>query len=1362
MTLKIKIGKKSFVKLGMYGLAALTLLIASYFLIFYVFPAFALFDQTLTSTSVSVSKSFLGQDTNFNNVWFKNGTAAWVNFTISLNASANITAINITIPGSGNTANFTVENATAGFTPVINASETWVIDYPENYSTDTRAKVVRFNVTDWGRGLKYPNSTKISLYVTPILTSNADLDKNTWSVAIWNASVDGGGATISNSTSLNTWIDSRRPVLINTTPLNATSIKGTATQSFQVYASDYNLNTSNTSLYWRLCANYPTGCGDSYRVALTCLDWGADNDNRTYICSNTVDLSMAQPGRTIAYYFEASDNTTNLGVNGTTSDSLQTIIDQASPLWSANDTSPDSGAEYSSGKDYSFEIAWTDALSSVGGVIFEHNFTTGTLVNKTVSKSGNAYYVNFTGSEFKKAGNYTFRWYANDSVLPEADANWNTSDSWAFNLAKNTTNPLAIYMNGTADSNLTVRYPALVNATVNASYASSGTPSIFRNGTDVTAEVETNVKLPFGDYLYLFNISGNVNYSSNATGATYYAFVERGDTTINLYLNDTLNTDLTIAKGKTVNITLSSTNAEGTLFLYVNGTLHNQTTGVSTVENLTALTGVPGTTWNVTGYSSQSQNYSAAAQIEHYIIVESTPPHYIDNNTFNKSIGSYFGKYEGPLIINAQWKDGFELQNYWLSVQNGTSCGTGNWCNDTASTFDTAANLTNVTINPSTINIANGNVILNASIYANDTSGNVNHTDIYYWIIDGAAPVMRNITPINSAYINGSSNQLFQVYVSDYTLNMSNASLYWKSCAPYPTVCGGWSSRVALTCYKYDSTGNAAPNFICNSTVNLGGQNIGDTIAYYFEASDNSTIYGNNATSSSPNLAYIDDRVAPSYKNNATNTTVIGKFDAVYISANWTDATLDSWTVETDEGGVGQNFKNKTPSAFNSGTWSNYTWSNSTVAVGTTVRLRIYANDTTGKENVTTNMTFQIENTVPWAAVTDTNTTNASTIAKGAILNISANWTDNLGFISGPYTGYWWVQTNSSTDGSTYALANTSAAPFTANNQTNVSYNINTVTYARGSTVTARIFANDTSGNLNYTDLWLWTIDGTVPWAAVTDTNTTNGSTIVKGTVINITANWTDNLGFIGGAMPGFWWIWTNVSTTTDVYAASNSTAVAFTANNQTNVSYNINTVTYARGSIVTAIIYANDTSGNENSTDPWYWTIDGTAPIPINESVEPASETSYAPGKSYVFNVSVSDNINVSVVTLDWNGTANYTATLVNSSGVTARAFNYSVTITDLPRSNNTYRWVANDTSGNWNSTATYNYNVTANATNPVDIYINDTLNLNDTSVTYNTTINATVAAAYSLSGSTYIYRSESDVSSTENATNITLAVGT
>ncbi len=75
-----------------------------------------------------------------------------------------------------------------------------------------------------------------------------------------------------------------------------------------------------------------------------------------------------------------------------------------------------------------------------------------------------------------------------------------------------------------------------------------------------------------------------------------------------------------------------------------------------------------------------------------------------------------------------------------------------------------------------------------------------------------------------------------------------------------------------------------------------------------------------------------------------------------------------------------------------------------------------------------------------------------------------------------------------------------------------------------------------------------------------------------------------------------------------------------------------------------------------------------------------------YAPNQDYTFSIVWTDDIGISKVLLEFNG-ANYTVSKTNGE--------YTRTFSDLAAGNYNYRWFANDTNNQWNSTSLQTYKI-------------------------------------------------------------------
>ncbi|MBI5697891.1 MAG: DUF2341 domain-containing protein, partial [Thaumarchaeota archaeon] len=192
-------------------------------------------------------------------------------------------------------------------------------------------------------------------------------------------------------------------------------------------------------------------------------------------------------------------------------------------------------------------------------------------------------------------------------------------------------------------------------------------------------------------------------------------------------------------------------------------------------------------------------------------------------------------------------------------------------------------------------------------------------------------------------------------------------------------------------------------------------------------------------------------------------------------------------------------------------TWSNFTWQNSSVAQGTVIGWRIYYNDTSGNENVTSLATFTIDATPPQYSLNSTNSTQVS-----SPVEFRLKWTDNVGL-----SGYIF-----SFDNCTSSFTNDTWQTMTGtSNWSNVTKTINSTPSC---TIRWKVYANDTSNNWNTSQTYSFiTTDTTLPqWSS-------NASSIVSSystakSYFNIT--WTDNTNIDNALIEGNWTNPTNYS----------------------------------------------------------------------------------------------------------------------------------------------------------------------------------------------------------------------------------------
>ncbi|MFH1228924.1 MAG: PQQ-binding-like beta-propeller repeat protein [Candidatus Aenigmatarchaeota archaeon] len=301
------------------------------------------------------------------------------------------------------------------------------------------------------------------------------------------------------------------------------------------------------------------------------------------------------------------------------------IIDVTPPRWSKNLTNVTSGTEYLKDRAYRFNATWTDQESSVDTVIIEHNFTGGSSTHNdtiTWNDEGSAYYFDAVDLA---SGTYAWKMYA--SNIKDL---WNVTNGgnyWTYAVAKNSTNIVDVYFNGTKNSNRTYTYPEAVNSTADSS---SGAVSLYRNGIESAAgesPQSENVLLGNGTYAYKVNSSGNQNYSENSTGLTFYVLVNKGTPDIATFI-DGDQSNKTVDYPASANIEGSSTSFNPPTFNLYIGSI-NIGSGSFVSESVTMGNGTYQIVYNTSGNS----NWTSGSDSTLYLLVnKGTPALTLSNN----------------------------------------------------------------------------------------------------------------------------------------------------------------------------------------------------------------------------------------------------------------------------------------------------------------------------------------------------------------------------------------------------------------------------------------------------------------------------------------------------------------------------------------------------------------------------------------------------------------------------------------------------------------------------------------------------------------------------------------------------------
>ncbi len=602
------------------------------------------------------------------------------------------------------------------------------------------------------------------------------------------------------------------------------------------------------------------------------------------------------------------------------------------------------------------------------------------------------------------------------------------------------------------------------------------------------------------------------------------------------------------------------------------------------------------------------------------------------------------------------------------------------------------------------------------TIVANDTSNNINNSVSDNFIVQ-VIPGYGNstttiITPSNSSIYNVSDE--FSVSVNSTAvggnLTDCNVSLAVSNSAVL-------NITTAASIYKANFTANESKLTYFNvTTISVGTSNITATTACLQGGSsydDVVNISGEDATA--PTISIISP-TATNYANVTILVNITSDGDNIWYNWNGTNISYSSAVnVVFAEGGN---------------------------------TLTAYANDTAGNLN-STSVTFTVDTTAPTLTIDSpiNGTYNNETIlvfitSDGDNVwynNGTANFTYtapvNLTFAEGSHTLTAWANDTlgnivsqnvtfsvnfsapdtipptlviNNPENTTYTnatiLVNLSGFDLNLdsvwfnNGTANITYSTPTyVTFSEGShTLTA--WANDTSNNTNTKNI-TFTVDTITPTISIispTATNYTNATILV-----NITSDG-DNI----------WYNW-----------------------NGTNVSYSSATnVVFAEGSN-TLTAYANDTSGNLNSTSVTF-IVDTTVPAVFD--LRPVQDTTYNASTAIEISANVTDNVEVNSVIANIT-LPNGTIEQLTLSSTLEDKYNNSYTIPYVAGIYNVI-FIANDSLGNINSTETTYFNVLQSL---------DAVILNSTLGTNLTSENLTAYAINATDNSKLIYDWKKDGSS-------------
>ncbi|MFH1669889.1 MAG: Ig-like domain-containing protein [Candidatus Woesearchaeota archaeon] len=1083
---------------------------------------------------------------------------------------------------------------------------------------------------------------------------------------------------------------------------------------------------------------------------------------------------------------DTQDNVNNTDVfdNAATQDGIApqytNIIDQ-------NNTA------YSPGGNYQFNITWTDNVG-INTVTFEFDGTN----HSGPSNDGNVYYISMNDLA---AGTHQYRWFAEDFLNNE-----NSTGTYTFVVSK-----AAATLSLTASPSWTETYGTMttINCTADNNEV---TAQLYRNGTLAgIPDIQTSAS---NQYQYTCNASETQNYTSDTTSNTLT--INKAASTVDLLLNGTDN-NLTVERLADANITASITAGDSvSIYTYRNGTLinsgtsplvnisqyaeqadYNITVTYTASENYTAsskthwllirdttppatisglgetgagtdwiqwnwtnptdadfdsailylngtnIANTSGTGYNITGLQSYKNyeltvhtndiysNVNAADATDQAMTLDNTPPTYSNITDQNNTAYAPGKDYQ----FNITWTDNIGINTVTFESDGTNYSGPSN-----------NGDVYYMTLN----NLAAGTH--SYSWYAQDTAGNWNSTGDITFGISRATTTM-NMT---------ASPSWTETYGTETSIGCSadnsevTPQLYRNgTLAGVPDVQTPASNQYQYTCnasetqnYTGDTTSNTLTVNKAASEVNLllNGTDGNITIEVHSHVNETGTVLTGEGT--------IELYEAGVLVNSGTSPlTSITQYDALgtyNVTTSYPETQNHSSSGETHHITVSDTTGPRVYLGYPAdGTYSpsntqNFTF-NFTDNYHSTASCTIYLNNTASGTNAS----------VP--AGTSTAITNSS-VPEGE--NIwSVNCTDGSGNAGGSGTRTIIVDTTpptiqfiDPTEGATigyntlfdihaednlagtqwmwHEIKNATGSVVHSGQDSTDDYHFgwNTTTVADGNyTITA--YANDTLGNTENRSITL-RVSNTLPFIQIS-------SPIYDSTEYN--SNFNLNITYYDDELSAAGYSITN-STGGIVQSAENTSL-----NSTTHSFADLVDVAGLQDGSYTIFAYANDTTGYV-TTKQRSFIIDKTAPAysAVNGPPDPST---YSPAGSYNFNITWTETNSIDEAIFEFDG--------VNYSDATRTGDVFSKIMSPLGAGTHDYRWSANDTTGNQNSTGTMTSTINRASSSCLLQFDNISPQPHGTQVTANCSCTNPETDAI-------LWRNDTDVTSTENNQPATLAAGT
>ncbi|MBR9692184.1 hypothetical protein GOV06_05365 [Candidatus Woesearchaeota archaeon] len=392
------------------------------------------------------------------------------------------------------------------------------------------------------------------------------------------------------------------------------------------------------------------------------------------------------------------------------------------PEWSNANATPATPAIYDPLQEYTFTVDWelSDWYPDVEYVFFESNIT-GSLANESTTRNYHTYTYTITGLD---VGNYLWRMHASDE-----QNNTNVTDDFTYTVIP--ADPvIALTLNGAA-ADLTVVRPATVLAEAEIVTGEAASMNLYQN-TTLLGPVQENIQYPI-----TFNESGYFEVILEYTGTSNY-----NPFNVSLFVNVTDNA----APGPITNVTSNVTDYSITwnwLPPADDDLNHTTVTLYDDATNTTVSTQTANATATSVIFTGLNHNSTYTASFQTFDLAGNTDTANIVNHTATTLYDSFPPLWSNAIASPVSPIDYDVSQAYQFNVT---------WTDPRLDIVWVEHNFTGVPQNITVTTNSSNEYYYNYSVlgagnyfwrmFANDTLGNVNSTDIFSYIVNKAASVV--------------------------------------------------------------------------------------------------------------------------------------------------------------------------------------------------------------------------------------------------------------------------------------------------------------------------------------------------------------------------------------------------------------------------------------------------------------------------------------------------------------------------------------------------------------------------------------------------------------------------------------------